>query len=85
MGCGERRDAARLPHGAARAAGAYQSLLGEIRYEKLADAVGAHGERIEHAHELPAAIERCLAALDEGRSAILAARIEPVESLSRSP
>lgn len=73
------------PDGAARASGAYQSLLGETRYEKLAEAVGAHGERIEHAHELPAAVERCLAALDEGRSAILVARIEPVESLSRSP
>lgn len=72
------------PAGAANTAGAYQALLGgETHYEKLAEIVGAYGERVEDPEQLRPALARCLVALDEGRSAILVARIEPVEALTQ--
>ena len=70
------------PAGAAQTAGAYQSFLGaDTHYEKIAGTVGAYGERVEDPEDLRAALARCLAALDEGRSAILVVRVEPVEAI----
>lgn len=72
------------PTGAAQAAGVYQSLLGaDTHYEKIAETVGAYGERVEDPEQLRPALARCLAALDQGRSAILVVRVEPVEALTQ--
>jgi acetolactate synthase-1/2/3 large subunit len=47
-------------------------LQGEKRlFEEVAKAFGAHGERVTRAHEVPAAIARCLKAVDEGQAALL--------------
>ena len=43
----------------------------------LARAFGAHGERVERAEDLPAAIERAMAALSEGRPALLDVLVTP--------
>lgn len=72
------------PDGAAQAIGAYQSFLGaETHYERIADITDAYGECVEHPEQLRPALARCLEALDEGRSAILVVRMEPVEALSQ--
>lgn len=65
------------PDGAAKAASAYQALVGEdIRYEKVGEAAGAYGEWVDEPSELPGAISRCMRELADGRSAILVARID---------
>lgn len=40
-------------------------------YEKVVEASGGYGERVEDAAELPAALERALAAVDRGQQAVL--------------
>ncbi len=40
-------------------------------YEKLVEAHGGHGERVERAEDLPGALERALAATREGKQALL--------------
>lgn len=61
------------PDGAAAAADDYQSRLSgdERRFEKVAEAFGAHGERVDDPEQLEAAIARALQALDQGRAAVL--------------
>lgn len=72
------------PAGAAQAAGKYQSFLGaETHFEKIAEVVGAYGVRVDDPEQLRPALGRCLAALDEGRSAILVVSIESVEVLAK--
>jgi len=41
----------------------------------VAQAAGAHGEWVSDPAEVPAAIERCLAALARGQSALLQAKV----------
>jgi acetolactate synthase-1/2/3 large subunit len=43
----------------------------------MARAFGAHGERVERAEDLPAAIARAKAALAEGRPALLDVLVTP--------
>ena len=43
----------------------------------MARAFGLHGERVERAEELPAAIDRALAALAQGRPALLDVLVTP--------
>jgi acetolactate synthase-1/2/3 large subunit len=83
--CAVKRATQRVyPAGAAYETGGYQSLLGaDTHYEKIAETVGAYGERVEDPEQLRPALARCLAALDEGRPAILIARIEPVEAITQ--
>lgn len=70
-----------FPTGIAAEADSFQARLhsgrqGEIRrFEQVAMAFGAHGEYAAAADELPAAIDRCLAALKEGRAAVLTVRV----------
>ncbi|MGJ4947400.1 thiamine pyrophosphate-requiring protein [Bradyrhizobium sp. HKCCYLS20291] len=72
------------PDGAAQRSDAFLSRLrtgrqGEQR--RLADvacAFGAHGERVDDPDALDEAIERCLAAVDAGRSAVLHVDITPL-------
>jgi acetolactate synthase-1/2/3 large subunit len=40
-------------------------------YEKLIEAHGGHGERVERAEELPSALQRALAATKNGKQALL--------------
>ena len=50
----------------------------ERRFEDVARAFGAHGERVVTADQVEGAIARCLAALESGRSAVLTARVTPL-------
>lgn len=72
------------PHGAAQQADAFLSNLRSGRQDEqrrladIASAFGAYGERIEDPDALDAAIVRCLAAVDNGRSAVLHVDITPI-------
>jgi acetolactate synthase-1/2/3 large subunit len=68
------------PDGPAAQAGEFKARLkGEKRqFEQVAQAFGAHGERVSRAEDLPAAITRCLQALDEGRAALLVASVAKI-------
>ena len=68
------------PDGPAAQAGEFQARLkGEKRqFEQVAQAFGAHGERVTRAEDLPAAIARCLQALDQGRAALLVASVAKI-------
>jgi acetolactate synthase I/II/III large subunit len=51
-------------------------LQGEQRrFEQVAQAFGAYGEYLSDPNEVPAAVARCLAAVDEGRAAVLNVQI----------
>jgi acetolactate synthase-1/2/3 large subunit len=49
--------------------------LGEIRFDQLAESMGAHGERVRESGELKAALERGLAS---GRCAVIHVDVDPV-------
>jgi acetolactate synthase-1/2/3 large subunit len=68
------------PDGPAAQAGEFQARLkGEKRqFEQVAQAFGAHGERVTRAEDLPAAITRCLQALDQGQAALLVASVAKI-------
>jgi len=61
------------PDGVARARGRFplSQLTPSPRFEELARTVDGHGERVESPAELPAALKRGLAAVREGRPAIV--------------
>ncbi|HKH00827.1 MAG TPA: thiamine pyrophosphate-dependent enzyme, partial [Bradyrhizobium sp.] len=65
------------PKGVAAETNQFQSRLtsgrqGEQRdFSAVARAFGAHGECVGEPDKLAAAIDRCLAALDEGKAAVL--------------
>jgi acetolactate synthase-1/2/3 large subunit len=65
------------PDGAAAGSNEFHARLeGESRrFDMIAQAFGGHGERVEDPDEVPAAIARCLRAVDEGRAAVLHACI----------
>jgi acetolactate synthase-1/2/3 large subunit len=44
----------------------------------VARAFGAHGERVTEPDDLAAAIDRCLAALDDGKAAVLHVHVTPL-------
>lgn len=67
------------PEGIARARDAFQAKLpGAMDFSKLAEVSGAYGERLSDPAEVPAAIDRCLRAVKQGRSALLHARVKPM-------
>ena len=67
------------PKGRAFITSEYASLLPkDMDFAGVAEAAGAHGERLSDPKDIDAAIARCLKALDEGRSAVLHARIAPL-------
>jgi acetolactate synthase-1/2/3 large subunit len=47
-------------------------------FAAIAEAAGAHGERLTDPEQVEAAVERSLAALDAGRSVLLHVRITPL-------
>ena len=61
------------PDGVAKARGRFplSELTPSPRFEEMARAVDGYGERVEHPAELPAALKRGLAAVREGRPAML--------------
>lgn len=71
------------PHGEAVRTDRFQARLsgtlnGEVRrFDKLAEAFGAHGEHVRDPLDLESAIVRCLAAVDSGQAAVLHVQIEP--------
>ncbi|WP_295371954.1 thiamine pyrophosphate-requiring protein [uncultured Pseudacidovorax sp.] len=67
------------PKGRAFATNDYASVLPTgMDFAGVAEAAGAHGERLVDPADAEAAIARCIGALDEGRSALLHARIAPL-------
>ena len=67
------------PQGEAKSTNQFSSDLGySTDFAAIAEAAGAHGERLTDPEQVEAAIERCLAVLDAGRSALLHARITPL-------
>ena len=67
------------PHGEAKSTNQFASNLGYgTDFAAIAEAAGAHGERLVDPSQTEAAIERCLAALDAGQSALLHVRITPL-------
>ena len=67
------------PQGEAKSTNQFASDLGYgTDFAAIAEAAGAHGERLVDPSQTDAAIARCLAALDAGQSALLHARITPL-------
>jgi acetolactate synthase-1/2/3 large subunit len=67
------------PEGVAKETDDHCALLGDgRRFEQVAQAFGAHGAAVSDPAELDGAIGGCLAALDEGRAAVLAVRVTPL-------
>lgn len=52
--------------------------LGEIRFDKMAESMGAHGERVADPGELRSALERALAS---GRCAVIHVDVDPVKHM----
>ncbi|MFZ5587984.1 MAG: thiamine pyrophosphate-binding protein [Thermodesulfobacteriota bacterium] len=52
--------------------------LGEIQFDKLAEAMGGHGERVSSPDELKPALERCQAA---GKCAVIHVDVDPVKHM----
>lgn len=57
------------PHG--------QSFLPDIRYEKLADMFGIHGEYVNDPAELRLALERALRSAEQGKTAVVNVIVDP--------
>jgi acetolactate synthase-1/2/3 large subunit len=52
--------------------------LGEIAFDRLAEAMGAHGERVKDPGELKPALERCLAA---ETASVIHVDVDPVKHM----
>jgi acetolactate synthase-1/2/3 large subunit len=72
------------PNGTAAETDQFQSRLtsgrqGEQRgFSDVGRAFGAHGERVTEPGDLAAAIDRCFAALDDGKAAVLHVQVTPL-------
>ena len=68
------------PGGEAEQAQQFQAQLGgeHRHFEQVAAAFGAHGEAVADPAKVPAAIARCLAAVDHGQAAVLNVSVEPL-------
>ena len=67
------------PQGEAKSTNQFASDLGYgTDFAAIAEAAGAHGERLVDPSQTEAAIARCLAVLDAGQSALLHVRITPL-------
>ena len=67
------------PKGVAAERNEFAARLGtERRFEQVAQAFGAHGESVDEPDALAGAIQRCVAAVDAGQSAVLAVKVTPI-------
>lgn len=66
------------PDGIASRQGAFESaLVSQVDFTGIVAAAGGHGERLDDPDQVEAAIARCLAAHDGGRSALLHVALLP--------
>lgn len=64
------------PDGISTRTNQFQALLDrQIAFEKIGEAAGFHGESVTDPEQVPEAIQRCLAAVKGGQSAILVAHL----------
>jgi acetolactate synthase-1/2/3 large subunit len=67
------------PQGEAKSTNQFASDLGyDTDFAGIAEAAGAHGERLFDPADVETSIARCLEALDAGQSALLHVRITPL-------
>jgi acetolactate synthase-1/2/3 large subunit len=67
------------PKGVAAASDHFSARLGADRhFEQVAQAFGAYGASVEDPADLDDAIRRCVAAVDDGESAVLAVKVTPI-------
>jgi acetolactate synthase-1/2/3 large subunit len=66
------------PRGDAHAHGAYEADLPQADLGKVAEAFGAHAERLSNPQDVPAALARAVEAVRAGRSALVHARVTPL-------
>jgi acetolactate synthase-1/2/3 large subunit len=68
------------PGGQAEQAQQFQARLGgqHRHFDQVAAAFGAHGEAVADPADVPAAIARCLAAVDRGQAAVLTVSVAPL-------
>jgi acetolactate synthase-1/2/3 large subunit len=60
------------PDGEAKAEDAFEAeLVADVDFSKVGEAFGAHGEKLTDPADVPAALDRCIAAVRGGRSAVL--------------
>jgi acetolactate synthase-1/2/3 large subunit len=65
-----------FPQGEAKSADKFQaSLMPNAEFSKIAEAFGAHGEKVVNPDDLPAALERCVKEVRGGRAALLHVRV----------
>jgi acetolactate synthase-1/2/3 large subunit len=53
-------------------------LCTDVEYSKIAEAFGAHAEKLTDPADVPAAFERCIRTVRDGRSAMLHVRVTPL-------
>jgi acetolactate synthase-1/2/3 large subunit len=64
------------PGGVAKETDSFHARLGSgRRFEQVAQAFGAVGESVDDPAQLEGAIQRCVAAVDGGKSAVLAVKV----------
>ena len=67
------------PDGAAKSLDEFGARLApDVEFAKICEAAGGYGEKLTDPDVVPAAIQRCLAAVRAGRPAVLHARIPPL-------
>jgi acetolactate synthase-1/2/3 large subunit len=67
------------PEGEANAAGAYEAdLCPNVEFSKIAEAFGAHAEKLSDPGAVTAALKRCVDVVRGGRTALLHVRVTPI-------
>jgi acetolactate synthase-1/2/3 large subunit len=65
-----------FPQGEAKSSDKFQAgLMPDAEFSKIAEAFGAHGEKVVNPDDLPAALERCVKEVRGGRAALLHVRV----------
>jgi acetolactate synthase-1/2/3 large subunit len=65
-----------FPEGEAKSVGQFQaSLMPNAEFSKIAEAFGAHGEKVTNPDDIPTALKRCVDMVRGGRAALLHVRV----------
>ena len=68
-----------LPPGDANRSDEHEShLCSDVEYGKVAEAFGAHAEKLVDPADVPAALKRCVQIVRDGRLAMLHVRVTPL-------